>query len=213
MLDKLTRYLPGLSLLTVMGVAIFNIGYFWKIGLHFLGIVDLSNLVYTFGLAAAFIFIWFFVAGAVTPKKPATWKFIAIGILGSAISIVCMFSPAGLLMPASIQNFVLLLGFVILSAGALAFGTENADKTGRWNPKDVVLIIFIGIGTIFQAGLSASLLEIENPLVYTVRTKETELQNVRILRSSSSGFILSVDGRVVFIPHEEIKSISSTTPK
>jgi hypothetical protein len=51
MLENITRLFPAISLVLVATLSIFNIGYLWRFGIHYLGIIDLSNVVYSFGLA------------------------------------------------------------------------------------------------------------------------------------------------------------------
>jgi hypothetical protein len=57
MLDNISKATPAITLIAVAAFSIFNIGYFWKVGIHFLGVLDFSNLVYTFGLSMTFLFI------------------------------------------------------------------------------------------------------------------------------------------------------------
>jgi hypothetical protein len=45
--------LPALSITALILVSIFNIGYFSNIGLHFLGLIDFTNIVYSIGLVFA----------------------------------------------------------------------------------------------------------------------------------------------------------------
>ncbi len=44
---KVVTFLPAVTIIAFLVLAIFNIGYFSKIGLHFLGVMDLTNLVYS----------------------------------------------------------------------------------------------------------------------------------------------------------------------
>jgi hypothetical protein len=57
MLDFVTKNLAVFSVIAVAALSIFNFGYFSKIGIQFLGIVDLNNFVYSFGLASALLLI------------------------------------------------------------------------------------------------------------------------------------------------------------
>ena len=50
MLDKLSKFTPPLSILALVLVSVFNIGYFSRIGIHFLGLIDLSNIAYSVGI-------------------------------------------------------------------------------------------------------------------------------------------------------------------
>lgn len=56
MFARVASALPVLSVLTLAVLTVFNLGYFWTIGLHFLGLVDLSNFVYSIGLALTSLF-------------------------------------------------------------------------------------------------------------------------------------------------------------
>lgn len=53
MLPTILQYTTQLSLAAFALVSIFNIGYFSRIGLHFLGLVDLTNIVYSFAIVLA----------------------------------------------------------------------------------------------------------------------------------------------------------------
>ena len=49
-MEKLVRYWPLLTVASLAIVSTFNIGYFSVIGIHFIGVMDLSNIVYAIGL-------------------------------------------------------------------------------------------------------------------------------------------------------------------
>ncbi|MEA2876881.1 MAG: hypothetical protein QOF14_2077 [Hyphomicrobiales bacterium] len=50
MLDKLLKYWPLVTVASLAIVSVFNVGYFSVIGLHFVGVMDLTNIVYSIGL-------------------------------------------------------------------------------------------------------------------------------------------------------------------
>src|SRR5690242_7124422 len=50
MLERLLKYWPIIAAAALAIVSVFNIGYFTIIGLHFIGVMDLSNIVYAIGL-------------------------------------------------------------------------------------------------------------------------------------------------------------------
>jgi hypothetical protein len=52
---KLISYLPAITGVAILVLSIFNIGYFSKIGLHFLGVMDLTNLVYSLSFIIALL--------------------------------------------------------------------------------------------------------------------------------------------------------------
>jgi uncharacterized membrane protein YiaA len=59
MLASITRKIPAISVIAVAAISLFNVGYFWHIGLQFLGIIDFGNLVYSFGLSFTFLMVSF----------------------------------------------------------------------------------------------------------------------------------------------------------
>src|SRR5262249_30460652 len=61
MLDIVARLLPVAAAIAFASLSVFNVGYFWNIGLHFLGIVDFNNIVYSFGLTFALWMVLVFV--------------------------------------------------------------------------------------------------------------------------------------------------------
>jgi hypothetical protein len=50
MLERLLKYWPVITVSALAVVSVFNIGYFSILGLHFIGVMDLSNIVYSVGL-------------------------------------------------------------------------------------------------------------------------------------------------------------------
>jgi hypothetical protein len=211
MIDFITRYVSAISLSAVAALSIFNIGYFWKIGLHFMGLIDLANLVYSAGLALVAIVLLIMVAWLVMPRKPALWKLIAAGIIGTSLSIwgVLKFSPRTL-DPQLVENGAILLGFAITGIATLAWLLERYRITPVWNWPDSGLILLFSCVIMFQAGVFTSALELSDRLTYTVTTKSGDvLMDSRILRSAAAGFILASDGHIVFVPSAEIKSVKS----
>jgi len=230
-LDFISRYISPISLALVTTAAIFNVGYFWKIGIHFLGIVDLSNLVYSFALATTFVFAWVQVAYWVTPTEPSSLNLTAIAIVGAAISLTGFMFGSEIFHDAIIEDFVTLLGLMIIGVGALAFirmryAAEGSLEVGTkvrfklWGaevraevsgPFTIALAALVFFGTIFQAGIWTSDLALINPKTFSVTTKDGRLQNARILRASSSGFLIAADQRIIFIPQGEVKEVKSST--
>jgi hypothetical protein len=215
MFDFIGRYISAISLAVVAALSIFNIGYFWKIGLHFIGLVDLTNLVYSAGLALAAISVLIMSALIVVPKRPDSWKLVVTGIVGTALSTwgILRFNPRTL-DPQLCENGAILVGFGIAGSAALIWALQRNRLTGVWNWRDLVLFPFALCATTFQVGVFTAALELSDRRTYTVMTKSGgELQDTRILRSASAGFILAIDGHVVFVPQREIISVKSSEPK
>jgi hypothetical protein len=50
MLEKISKVWPLVTVAAFAIVSIFNVGYFVMPGLHFIGVMDVSNIVYPTGL-------------------------------------------------------------------------------------------------------------------------------------------------------------------
>src|SRR4051794_16354740 len=123
MLEKIGKYLPAISLLALASLSFFNIGYFWRIGLHFLGVTDLSNIVYSFGLAASvlvtlFFFVPRFVKHLTEPitqemiKRAARSRNIALSV-GAALGFFGLFGSPKYLPNHAAQDGLMLLCLLI----------------------------------------------------------------------------------------------------
>lgn len=58
MLENISRYWAQVSLAALAIAASFNIGDFGRIGMHSIGVVDLSNVVYSFASVFGFLTAW-----------------------------------------------------------------------------------------------------------------------------------------------------------
>lgn len=210
-MDFISRYISAISLGAILGLSIFNIGYFWKIGLHFIGLIDLSNLVYSAGLALTPIAIVLMVAVYVVPRSIELWKLIVAAIFGGLLSMwgIVNFVPRTL-DPKLFDNGKILVGFAISGFAFSAWIFRRYRSTGVMNWRDFGAILFFLYAITFPAGVFTAAVELSDRLTYTVTTKSGDvLSNVQILRSASTGFILAVDGHAVFIPQAEIISVKS----
>jgi hypothetical protein len=52
---EILKLIPQISVAAVALLSLFTVGYFSKIGIHLLGVIDVTNLVYSFGLAFGFV--------------------------------------------------------------------------------------------------------------------------------------------------------------
>jgi hypothetical protein len=208
-IDNLSRYVSTISLAIVSTLAIFNIGYFWKIGIHFLGLIDISNLVYSLGIALTALSIGAAITTLVARVK-MRWLQLLLAALGATLSIwgIIHFQPRTL-DPQLPQNFAILIGF-ILPWAAYTSRVIALEGAPRWSN-----LAWIALGwwaVIFQAGICQVSVELADRFMYIVNTKTGVIENARILRSSSAGFLLAVDGRILFIPQGEIKAVSLENP-
>ena len=76
-------------------------------------------------------------------------------------------------------------------------------------PSHWLFAVVLVSGLAFTAGLFASEVEAADNRTYQVTSKSETIPAAHILRTSSNGFIISVNGIVQFIPQAEIKLIKA----
>jgi hypothetical protein len=122
------QYLPSASVAAVILASVFNVGYFLPIGLHFLGVMDFSNVVYSLGLA--FLFVLAAIGVAPTLAEVGIDRIIAfqktkiavllvllyaVCFMGSLIAAVLMFAeviPTEKFLGLRVTNFVVITVFL-----------------------------------------------------------------------------------------------------
>lgn len=207
MIDFITRYISAISLAVAATLSICNIGYFWKIGLPFLGLMDLSNLVYSLGASLTALSIGMFVTSWVIKSSAGSRPLqITIGLAGAVISSwgIVNFSPRTL-DPQLLENLAILIGFLLTAS---AFAGMVWDKQ-VWHWRNISALVFVWSVIMFQVGVCQAALDLRGRFKYVVSTKSGVIDGARILRTSSSGFLLFVDDKIRFVPHGEVKDISS----
>jgi hypothetical protein len=209
MIDFLTRYISTISLTIGATLSLFNIGYFWKIGLHFLGLIDFSNLVYSFGASLVALSVAGFILASVAHFATSNAKMLFIALAGAALSTwgIFHFSPRTLV-PEYEANAAILVGFVLSGS---AFTAKVRSQPHYVNLRNLSTLAFGWFVIAFQAGVWQASAELSDRFKYTVSTKSGVIDNVRILRASSSGFLLASEGKIIFIPQAEIKDVTSQT--
>ncbi len=216
MLDNLTKGLSLLALASLYLSALFNIGFFYVIGFHLIGVIDVSNLVYTFGFVFLFVLIGILLLSMLALlfdqlKEPIKASPIAVRII---VVMVLAFGAVGVILwmrslEGDLQMYASAVLFPIFGciAGAVA--------RSIWVQARRVEYFLVGVSTVlvsFGVILVGTVLA-NHPLddqTYDVSTKNGDIQQTRIARSSSNGFILVKDGKVIFIPTSEVKSVSTT---
>jgi hypothetical protein len=218
MIDKAVKYLSMLSFAVLYLTALFNIGYFLFVGIHFIGVIDVSNIVYTFALIFMFLII-FLMLGSLLE-----FLFRRIGDLGIPLNYI----------PASLR---IATGFVLIVAALIGFAFLATQKPKgypavlflfvgtilaiaaykQWKKTNVVEFGLIGGSIVFTSfgvlvvGAAIAQQQRDNPLIhYDVITKSGSFNDVRIMRSSSSGVIFAQDSRMIFVPSGEIRLIVAT---
>jgi len=229
MLDIVARILPAAAAIAFASLSVFNVGYFWNIGLHFLGIVDLNNIVYAFGLTfALWIVLLFFaiqwvdilsepVSEMSIRRSMRTNKFVAL--IGATLFLLASVTPELLLASFIPEKFiyemvvygVALAGLVLLWGGCSVRSFLQYKISGIAKAPDLAILVLTPFVIFFYAGIFVAEWEMVKRDTYTITTtKSASIENARLLRTSSAGFILRVEEQILFIPQSQIAEIKST---
>jgi hypothetical protein len=161
MLDIVARILPVAATIAVASLAVFNVGYFWKIGLHFLGTVDFNNIVYSFGLTIGLWMVLIFIglkwvdilSGPVSGRSTQRSMRTSTVVMWIGIAV---FLLASFLHEPLISNIVragLILAGAILCWGAWSVQSFLHYKTsGSGKAQDFVSLGLASFVIFFQAG-------------------------------------------------------------
>jgi hypothetical protein len=216
---------PQITVVSLAMLSVFTVGYFSKVGVHLLGVIDVTNLVYSFGLAFGFVtFVVVFVNGDTTrflrwaakdddllPMMVKGWNRIL-----SPIVLVCyalyfisprpyvprFFGSDGFIFLVMILSVLWLsvIIFVRYEQARAVYGSEVSSL--------VVLIVL----TVFNAGRLEAHEEIfAKKDLYEIVLKDSTIKDARIVRTSSSGFIIAINGIVKYLPKDEVRMLSAQT--
>jgi hypothetical protein len=215
MLENVSKYWPFITLCAVAFVSVFNMGYFTIVGYHFIGVMDLSNVVYPVGLvlclaipALAFFPLDFVEQLRRAAKHPdAMTKFSGPGKV--VFGIVMVFFSVGLFITDRFLSLMTL--FAICFSFATLTGTIGAYILWQQKKSWTVLATPVGAALLTTLWIGATFAQHEalySKRTYKFQTKEAEYLEARIVRASSNGFIISHDKKFIFVPSGEVKQIS-----
>jgi hypothetical protein len=218
---KAIESLPFFSVASLVLVSVFNIGYFANIGLHFLGLIDFTNMVYSIGLVFGglilFINIFAVAIDVILRVSRNSNNTIAIErwlacFAGGVIAIATLL----LALPHDYQPITLTVGayFVLLFAFLFLWSALNIAlqyrRTQSFRFRDITLCLFALVSADLSLGKAVADSHItQQTQFYTIATKSGVLTGVILVRSSSNGFIVARNGAISFLSKDEVKSISS----
>lgn len=216
---EVANLVPLMGAVALAIVALFNVGYFMEAGLHFVGIIDVSNIVYSFGLILPFVIaaIWLSVtdiAGALlvfTQREGAYDAFTRV-VVRYVIPVVLLVTAAGFFawlkwgwVPSWFHwtfTFAIWLAYNLINLSA------KYNHNGAIHHSDAIATALAFVVVVVMAGRAMAYSQIHfQEHTYTIATADVTILNARIVRSSSSGFLIVVADRVTFLPKEQIKLI------
>ena len=220
MLDKLTKLLQVVTAAAIAWVAVFNVGFFARIGYQFLGVMDVTSLLYTLGLA--FIVILFFVlliVGLLSDivlehyQKQEWW-----GRVQSASNRI--FAPLALLSPAIPylpsswwpQSWdALSVGIGVCVVMALWAGITAACRyyleRSAYLDASCWCVAMLMLATFLYGAVFAQRQLVSEDFEITLKSKAIVIG--KLVRTSSSGLLVFSANTMRFYPQAEIAQIAA----
>jgi hypothetical protein len=225
---KLLKFVPQVSAAALAIMSLFHIGYFHAIGLHLLGLIDVSNIVYSFGVSMGLVAVGLGILNVdsfnVLRKCVAdddAWKLmrrvtnffiLPVGIaLLLAVYSYCVFYEAPLGLTESVSAFVFTVWGACLGANIYV----RSRREGQYHSAEVTGAVVFLFWATFNWGSTTALEQIRGGgSTYQIELMDhATLSQVRMLRSSSSGLIVAGSDRLVrFIPMSQIKLLRAEKP-
>jgi hypothetical protein len=214
MLDSLTRYFPVGALTAVLVATLFNVGYFSVVGLHFIGVMDLSNVVYSFALAFTAVsgvgalgyILGSFSASLELDRIIGQRRLYAIAFAGLLLVLLIYFLNTEFDPERKLFFGLIIAAAVVANIGYLAYSRWHIRK------RDYIVIgaaTLIGaVGIVLFGALQGLRQAYSTDITYDVVTKQGAITGVRMIRTSSSGILFSKDQTIIFMPASEISAIS-----
>jgi lysylphosphatidylglycerol synthetase-like protein (DUF2156 family) len=220
-LDKLLKYWPLFTVAALAVVSVFNVGYFSIVGLHFIGVMDLSNIVYSVGLVMGLIIaplIAFpdnlgdglreFAAKPDAVMRMNRIMRVIVGLL-TIFFMIGLFVHQPYISIIGLFALTFLIGYIAVAVYSYVWWLHAKSLPAR----AVFSLAVFGTFTTLWVGAAVAYHEAFGATaLYNVTTKDTIFENVRLARSSSSGFIVARDKKIIYIPSGEIKSITLVEP-
>jgi len=76
---------------------------------------------------------------------------------------------------------------------------------------DVGCAIFLVLSTVFDWGKAIAYQQVFSTTLYKIITRDSVIEGAALVRSSSAGFIVALDGKIMFLPAAEIRQIVAET--
>ncbi|MBR1206993.1 MULTISPECIES: hypothetical protein [unclassified Bradyrhizobium] len=215
-------YLPAITGVAVLVLSIFNIGYFSKIGLHFLGVMDLSNFVYSLSFIIAIltgslgVYFWGDYVesllkniGSRSGRRKIYW---VVGVFFGTIAVVVLaaryFFPP--LHPSHfLSDRLVAIPAVVFGALLLASQYSHWKATGRVGIGDGFFSFILVVLATYWVGRAVAeheIYSVKTTYDFVLKDRTVPLTG-KLLRASSSGFIVFSENKIGFLPLGEVKQI------
>src|SRR6266566_410178 len=176
MFDIVARILPAATTITFVSLSMFNVGYFWKIGLHFLGIVDLNNIVYSFGLTLGLWMVLVFVglnvvdilfeAMSETSIRRSMRTSTFFWWVGITLSLLALLTPEPWINEI-VQVGVTLVGFILALGASSVRAILDYKTSGTAKPHDLAFLVPLPFVIFFYTGTLVAAWQMSQLNTYT----------------------------------------------
>jgi hypothetical protein len=216
MFDNLTKVASFATLAVLVLTALFNVGYFYEIGFHFIGVIDISNVVYAFGLVFVLVLVFLFLGllfAFAYETAVEIWAQFPKGLKAAVVFLSLLTCAAGLWELSKLQYDEGLMAMAIaapsIGAGMVLLSVKH------WNSANAKVGLLLGLisgslGLLLGGAAMARQQIARSDVRYDIVTKSGAFGDVRILRSSSSGFVFSAGDHILFVPSGEVRLVTAT---
>jgi len=220
--NSISALWPSISVAALILVSVFNIGYFSNIGLHFLGLIDFTNVVYSIGLVFGGLVLavnLLATALEILAKLAKTEKatkvisrilLIILGTLATIASVWLFMQP--LTSSENTEAYVAIL-LSLIFIWAVAKPILRYQSAGGIIFSEIMFGLVAAVSADFAIGRAVAEKQLfQHIQLYTFSTKSGVVYGVNLIRSSSTGFIVAKDRTISFISKDEVKAITSEKP-
>jgi len=221
MIDNVLKYWALLTATAIAVASVYNIGFFAPFGIHFMGLMDISNIVYLAAMVFPFLMALLLIilyASILSEEKDSlihplitfikTRRWLPTVIAKTMVGSFVVGLPLGYNLGISLGYFAIWTFITTLLMGFILFTSWK-----RGNKLGVALFSFFMFVAIFAILLAGAWIgryqAFSSPTLYSIMTKDSSFAQVRIVRSSSSGLLISSGERIMFLPIGEIKTITA----
>lgn len=217
MYEAIVRSLPAYSVAVLVLLALFNVGYFSVVGTHFLGVVDVSNIVYSFALISSALLLLCCLIGMALDSKKFVLRHrlgvnrtvnISIPVSGLPLAVALLYPSQPGIPKAVLLDCAIVISFLILAvAMSLRLWMRAVLDEERGLYTSAMVVCAATVALMVYCGRATAWYQMFRGHTYTVVTKKEVFKEAHVLRSSSSGFIIVVAGFIRFLPAAELLEI------
>jgi hypothetical protein len=193
-------------------VTVFYIGYYNEIGFAFIGLTSTSDIFYNVagisGLTFFFGYLFHFFTAILNGRESKVIDFLKLAVILAAGGLAIIFIIIGMRYRIESYNavgffFIFLLGFVAALPAAINSWPITRPRGAIW----VLGLAFASYLLIESSGKLYAHLQFNFGDRYDIYVERDVLVGARILRSSSSGIVYFLDGRVSFVNADKVRYV------